>query len=60
MALHRLLDHLLATRNRGLVIQPDSKWDGGLDYLFGILGYLMPILLCILMTERVFQDGVFI
>ena len=38
MALHRLFHHLLVTENRGLVIQPDSKWDGALNFLFEILG----------------------
>ena len=31
MALHRLFHHLLVTKNIGLVIQPDSQWDGALD-----------------------------
>ena len=38
MALHRLFHHLLVAENRGLVIQPDSKWDGPLNFLFEILG----------------------
>ena len=37
-AMHRLFRFLLLTKERGLVLQPDAKWDGNPEFLFDIMG----------------------
>ena len=37
-AMYHLFHHMLATKERGLVIEPNKSWDGSLDFLFEITG----------------------
>ena len=37
-ALHHLLHFLMLTKKRGLVLQPDSIWNGNPNFLFNIMG----------------------
>ena len=38
LAMHCLFHHVLATKERGLVIEPSESWDGILAFLFEITG----------------------
>ena len=38
LAMYHLFCHVLATKERGLVIEPSESWDGLLDLLFEISG----------------------
>ena len=40
LAMYHLFHYVLATKERGLVIEPSESWDGLLDFLFGIIGML--------------------
>ena len=38
LALYHLFHHELATKERGLVVEPCESWDGLLEFLFEITG----------------------
>ena len=38
LAMYYLFCHVLATKERGLVIEPSESWDGSLEFSFEITG----------------------